>query len=109
MRRVIAVSSPGSGVPPLSSRAMDFSHYPPVISVLSPRAAALAPFTPGTQSRIIKEGKLEFILDSFQPEVSVFEDDSEYESVQRRPPLQAGGVRKRMSRLDLQGIFGARV
>jgi hypothetical protein len=107
MRRVVAVSSPGSGVPPLSSRPKNFSHYPPAISALSPRVPA--PLTPGAQSRIIEEGKHEFILDSFQPEVSVFEDDSECEFLQRRAPPHASGMRKRMPRLDLKGIFSARV
>lgn len=77
MRMVVAVSSPGSGVPPLSSRVAGFSYrqYP----ASNVPATVVSPLS--SMTRLMHDGKLEFATYRYPPEVSVFEDDSECDFV----------------------------
>ncbi|KAJ2930045.1 hypothetical protein H1R20_g7057, partial [Candolleomyces eurysporus] len=98
MQKVVAVSSPGSGIPPLSARVPSLS-----ATLAAPTAA------PVDHRQLVREGKREFLMDSFQPEVSKFDDDSEYDFVdeeKRVDPMKDSGLMKRASRLDLRAIFG---
>ncbi|RXW24808.1 hypothetical protein EST38_g1013 [Candolleomyces aberdarensis] len=98
MQKVVAVSSPGSGIPPLSARVPSLS-----ATLAAPTAA------PVDHRQLVREGKREFLMDSFQPEVSKFDDDSEYDFVdeeKRVDPMKGSGLMKRASRLDLRAIFG---
>ncbi|EAU90427.1 hypothetical protein CC1G_00811 [Coprinopsis cinerea okayama7 len=104
LRRVVAVSSPGSAVPPLPPVPPRPSQHPTIA------AASRAVSEVQQQQLLIKEGKQEFMVDSFQPEVSRFDDDSEYDFVGVEH-LEAQGHKpglkqRRGSRLDLRGMFG---
>lgn len=78
MHMVVAVSSPGSGVPPLSTRAKDFA-YIRHTSLLTAVAAITSPVAPAAHSCYEENG--EPAMDYSQPEVSIFEDDSEWDFV----------------------------
>ncbi|KAH6915763.1 hypothetical protein BKA70DRAFT_469507 [Coprinopsis sp. MPI-PUGE-AT-0042] len=86
MRRVVAVSSPGSAVPPLPSVAVVDTEQ---------------------QRRLIKEGKQEFMLDSFQPEVSRFDTDSEddFEQPSEMKEHMNALKKRRGSILDFRAIL----
>ncbi|KAJ2915934.1 hypothetical protein MD484_g4460, partial [Candolleomyces efflorescens] len=102
MQKVVAVSSPGSGIPPLSARV-------PLLSTLALPATTSTAAPVLDHRQLVREGKREFLMDSFQPEVSKFDDDSEYDFVdeeKRVDMMKGSGLMKRASRLDLRAIFG---
>ncbi|KAF6761766.1 hypothetical protein DFP72DRAFT_630175 [Ephemerocybe angulata] len=131
MRRVVAVSSPGSGVPPLSSsfrapvpplptpkpaskliaRSRSASHAAMPVTVISPTVPTVV--DAAALRLVVKEGKEEFMLDVFEPEpVSKFDDsddEDEEENVRWEFVRPVGLERvRRASRLDLRGLFGAK-
>jgi len=62
---------------------------------------------------MIKEGKQAFALDSFQPEVSKFDDDSDSDDVMDRNVMKEyvrAGLQKRTpARPGLRGLFGSAI